>query len=426
MNDPFNATLAALERVTGFRPVQSGDEYKACCPVHEADGRAHTPSLSVRRGDQQAVLMNCHAGCQYEDILVALGLEGTAPRVTPRIVATYPYRDAAGAPVFEKVRYEPKAFRIRHQAGPGAVWRWKRPDLEEYPLYRLPELLAAKAVGQTIFVVEGEKDANRAAAGGLVATCNWEGASEPGKKPKWRSEYTAQLAGAARVVLIPDNDDPGRAHMQAIAQALRGQVEDVRIVELPDLPEKGDLSDWLNAGHTVEDLLALIEQTPAQVQEDVPAKNETSRAHGKFAKKSAQSAQSALSITYSYPSLHEVCTKSALSLSQPFSVPAPDLETVDEKGRCVAVIDSFAARSLANALHGRLAFCRDAMVWHGFTGTHWQPFPAAAKLAAVLTLLQEHGRITQVQRKTGGRTAVIWKLLPTKKEERSSANKERF
>jgi len=50
----------------------------------------------------------------------------------------------------------------------------------------------------------------------------------------------------------------------------------------------------------------------------------------------------------------------------------------------------------------------------------------AAKLAAVLTLLQEHGRITQVQRKTGGRTAVIWKLLPTKKEERSSANKERF
>ena len=47
--------LVALERVTGFRPVPSGDEYRACCPVHEADGRSHTPSLSVRAGDRQSV-----------------------------------------------------------------------------------------------------------------------------------------------------------------------------------------------------------------------------------------------------------------------------------------------------------------------------------------------------------------------------------
>ena len=261
MNDSIRPYLDRLEQVTGFRPVKSGDEYKACCPVHEADGRTHTPSLSVRRGERQTVLMNCHAGCQYEAIVVALGLEGTAPRVTPKIVATYPYRDAAGATVFEKVRYEPKAFRIRHQAGPGAQPKWKRPDLKEYPLYRLPELLAAQAEGQTIFVVEGEKDVDRAATGGLVATTNWEGASESGKKPKWRPEYTAQLAGAARVVLIPDNDDPGRAHLRHVARQLTGKVADLRWLELPGVPVKGDLSDYLDQ-HSVEELLALVEQAP--------------------------------------------------------------------------------------------------------------------------------------------------------------------
>ncbi|HRD48711.1 MAG TPA: VapE family protein, partial [Candidatus Contendobacter sp.] len=271
MTAPLNATLAALERVTGFRPVPSGDDYKARCPVHEADGASHTPSLSVRQGDQHAVLMNCHAGCRYEDIIIRLGLEGTPARAVRRIVATYPYRNAAGETVFEKVRYEPKDFRIRHCPALGADWKWKRPDLPEYPLYRLPELLAAQAEGKTIFVVEGEKDADRAATGGLVATCNWEGASEPGKKPKWRKEYTAQLAGAARVVLIPDHDAPGRAHMRHIARQLTGKVQDLRWLELPDLPDKGDLSDYLEQ-HSVKELLALVESAPPPDRaEDPPA-----------------------------------------------------------------------------------------------------------------------------------------------------------
>ena len=89
-------------------------------------------------------------------------------------------------------------------------------------LYRLPELRQAIAVGATVFVVEGEKDCDRLAAGGLAATTNIEGAAQPDQKSKWRKEYTAQLAGAARVVLLPDHDEPGRAHMQAIAQALQG------------------------------------------------------------------------------------------------------------------------------------------------------------------------------------------------------------
>ena len=130
-------------------------------------------------------------------------------------------------------------------------------------LYRLPELRQAIAAGATVFVVEGEKDCDRLAAGGLAATTNIEGAAQPDQKPKWRSAYTAQLAGAARVVLLPDHDAPGRAHMQAIAQALQGRVGEVRLLELPGLPAKGDVSDWLNQGHTLAELQALAAAAPA-------------------------------------------------------------------------------------------------------------------------------------------------------------------
>ena len=130
-------------------------------------------------------------------------------------------------------------------------------------LYRLPELRQAIARGATIFVVEGEKDCDRLAAGGLTATTNIEGAAQPDQKAKWRSAYTAQLAGAARVVLLPDHDAPGRAHMQAIARALQGRVGDIRLLELPGLPAKGDVSDWLNQGHTLAELQALAAAAPA-------------------------------------------------------------------------------------------------------------------------------------------------------------------
>lgn len=86
------------------------------------------------------------------------------------------------------------------------------------------------------------------------------------KKPKWRPEYSDQLSGAARVILIPDNDEPGQAHMRNIARQLRGKVAELRWLDLPGLPTKGDVSDWLNQGHTVAELLALVERLPWLIQ----------------------------------------------------------------------------------------------------------------------------------------------------------------
>ena len=253
--NPLDDALAALERVTGYRPVKAGDGYKARCPCHED----RNPSLSVKMNGR--LLLHCFAGCSYERIVAALGLAPEPPVGRRELVATYRYRDAAGVEIRQKVRYAPKDFRIRHQ-DPAGQWVYKAGPGPAV-LYRLPELRQAIAQGATVFVVEGEKDCDRLAAGGLAATTNIEGAAQSDQKPKWRQEYTAQLAGAARVVLLPDHDEPGRAHMAAIAQALQGRVSEVRLLELPGLPAKGDVSDWLNQGHTLVELQALAAAAPA-------------------------------------------------------------------------------------------------------------------------------------------------------------------
>lgn len=247
----------ALSRA-GCKPTNDGNGgYVAFCPVHEADGNGHKASLSISKGNKVDVLIHCHAGCSRDAILAALGMEPKASRKAGttgrRIVATYPYH-VGGRLVFEKVRYEPKDFRIRHRDASGAEV-YKLPKDVEPPLYRLPEVAAAIAAGEQVYLVEGEKDADTLAAAGLCATTNYEGAAAGNQRPKWRASYTAALAGAD-VVLVPDNDEPGRAHMRHIAAALRG-VALVRWLELPGLPEKGDVSDWLAAGHTVAELKAL-------------------------------------------------------------------------------------------------------------------------------------------------------------------------
>ncbi len=256
---------AALDALTakGCKPTPSGAGYTAYCPVHESDHNGHKPSLSIALGDKQSIVLHCHAGCSYPAIMDTLGLKPEPTDGKRRIVATYAYQDATGKVVSEKVRYDPKDFRQRWPDGNGG-WFWKRPPSAHAVLYRLPELLDGIAAGRDIFVIEGEKDCDRLAALGLCATCNIEGAAKGDQKAKWRPEYTAQLAGAARVILIPDHDEPGRAHMAHIAKTLRGKVGDVRILELPGLSgAKGDndVSDWLNKGHTVEELRGLVAET---------------------------------------------------------------------------------------------------------------------------------------------------------------------
>ena len=121
--------------------------------------------------------------------------------------------------------------------------------------YRLPELLEAIALDHPVFVVEGEKDVETLARYGIAATTNAGGAG------KWKADFAEHFAGAD-VVVIPDNDDTGRNHANDVARSLAGTAARVRRLELPGLPDKGDVSDWFGAGGTVEVFNALADAAP--------------------------------------------------------------------------------------------------------------------------------------------------------------------
>jgi hypothetical protein len=123
--------------------------------------------------------------------------------------------------------------------------------------YRLPEFLAAPA-DAPIHIAEGEKDCDTLAALGFVVTTNPEGA----RKGSWPANFAKYFAGRRRVFISEDNDDIGRASAREKAKALEGVVPDIRIVSFPDVPEHGDVTDWLNAGHTKAEYLARCEATP--------------------------------------------------------------------------------------------------------------------------------------------------------------------
>jgi energy-coupling factor transporter ATP-binding protein EcfA2 len=181
-----------------------------------------------------------------------------AKKVKARVINTYDYRDESGTLLFQVQRFEPKKFVQRKPDGDG--WIYKVKGVRQVP-YRLPELLASPP-NKSVYVVEGEKDVDRLAALGVVATCNAGGAG------KWRKEHSECLKDRT-VIVIPDNDDAGRDHAQKVAQSLRkNTTQTVRILELPDLPEKGDVSDWLDAGGTVDELLKLKTSTPEKSKVD--------------------------------------------------------------------------------------------------------------------------------------------------------------
>jgi hypothetical protein len=168
------------------------------------------------------------------------------------IVAAYDYIDEGGALLFQAVRKEGKKFQLRlpDPAAKGG-WRWRIKGVRLVP-YNLPAVVEAAAAERTIFIVEGEKDADRLNAMGFVATCNPMGAG------KWRDEFSAHFAGADAIIL-PDNDQDGRKHGEAVARSLSNFAARVRVIDLPGLPDKGDVSDWLDAGGDAETLNKLAD-----------------------------------------------------------------------------------------------------------------------------------------------------------------------
>lgn len=271
--ESLSVVIDALERA-GRTVKLHGDQVDAQCPAHDDQA----PSLSIRY-DRPAgkVLLNCHVGCAVEDVVAAIGLtmsdlfDVKAPEDRarkPEIVATYDYTDETGQVLFQKVRMSPKDFRVRRPDGRGG-FEWKIGDARRV-LYRLPELRAAIAAGRPVLSCEGEKDCERAAAQlGMAATCNFEGAAKDGQRPKWRPAYSEMLRGA-KVLIVADNDEAGFAHAHAVAEALNGVAAQVRVVR-PAVEFRGaDLTDHLDAGHGVEDLIPILDGGDGDLPEPTP------------------------------------------------------------------------------------------------------------------------------------------------------------
>lgn len=260
--------LAHLIDPEGRPTGAGGGRLKVRCPAHPDKN----PSMTVWIDDTGKAALNCFAGCAQDAILANIPLgardavESTwrTPAVTilvPRrrhspseapkppsrsIEAEYPYLTETGTVAYVVRRFQGKKIRQFHpengHLSPG------RGDARLVP-YRLPDVIAANRAGDLVYVVEGEKDADTLAKAGLTATTNVGGAG------KWTDDLDGWFVGA-RVAILPDNDPPGHEHARSVYDHLHQVADHVSIIPLPDLGDKGDVTDWLQT-HTPDELEAL-------------------------------------------------------------------------------------------------------------------------------------------------------------------------
>jgi putative DNA primase/helicase len=248
-------------------------EWRGACPIHHGKN----DNFAV---DPETGRWFCHSACGRGGDILELEAALTAGDFSTRkaevfriigrvdsrngsraaragIAATYDYTDEKGGLLYQAVRMDPKDFRQRRPNG-NERWIWNLKGVR-LVLYRLRELV--QRATETVFVCEGEKDVHSLESLGLLATCNGMGAG------KWRPEYSDALRGRS-VVILPDNDKPGRKHAGAVSADLLRVGCKVRIVEIPSCK---DVSDWLGAGGTLEELRTLASEQPTLTDETLAA-----------------------------------------------------------------------------------------------------------------------------------------------------------
>ena len=222
----------------------------ALCPSHNDKN----PSLTASCNSEK-ILVKCQAGCTFKEITSALEMEvsqffSPKKKIPQKIIeAVYRYEDKDGDHVMDVVRFKPKEFRPKRPDGKSTL-----DGVTRVP-YRLPQMLAGIKEGRDILILEGEKDCDNAEKIGLVAT------TFVGGTGKWREEYSKWFQ-EAKVICLPDNDDAGRKGMRLIASEIVKVAESVSWLELPDIPAKGDLSDWIKiGGNDINKFNSLVEQS---------------------------------------------------------------------------------------------------------------------------------------------------------------------
>jgi hypothetical protein len=254
----INECLSKIESKTGHRPKRTGDSYLACCPAHDDQN----PSLSIKEASDGTILLHCFAGCLPKDVCASIdcAFSDLFPTKLKSPVRTeYPYHDEHGAVLFSKIKYEPGLN------GKLKSFHWERCDVDgniiknlkgcPKTLYRLPGLLKGIENENTVFLVEGEKDADRLVKGGLTATTTQEALY-------WSNEFI-EILKTADIVILYDMDKTGYDRRDLLCKELYGKVRRLRVVDLPGLSytesHGQDVSDWLLNGHTIAELLKSLQ-----------------------------------------------------------------------------------------------------------------------------------------------------------------------
>src|ERR1035438_7116769 len=272
---PIEYSAADIARYYGVRMPslkQQGKEWRGPCPVHKGT----RDSFAVNPGTGMAC---CHSSCDRGWDIIALEQElggknflgaktdlyailGRAveefkkipKHQIPRgpIDTVYNYTDEHGSLLYQVVRYrDPKSFSQRRPSGIPNEFIAGLGDVQTVP-YNLPSVIASNKL---VFVCEGERDGDNLAKLELTATSNSGGAEH--FKPELARWFVDK-----RVCIIPDNDDKGRKHAAQVASILSPVVKSIKILTIPGLPEKGDVSDFLESGGTLEQLRTLYSECP--------------------------------------------------------------------------------------------------------------------------------------------------------------------
>ncbi len=257
-------------------------QFMGVCPSHEDK----TASLSLSKTEGK-ILLHCFAGCQLKEILALLHLEerhlfegtNTIPSLNGRPVSNsrpktlqfneverYTYEQPDGTPQFVVVRKEAtvsegkrhKKFSQSGISSDGSL-TWKMTGIKRLP-YRLPKLKQAIEGRKPIIFLEGEKDVHSGEELGFVATTLPGGAKQTGGD-SLATECSHWLKGAD-IILCPDNDETGIAWQQMLGVKFQKLAKRLRWLQLPELENKQDLTDWIAKGGTSEDLQTLIDHAP--------------------------------------------------------------------------------------------------------------------------------------------------------------------
>lgn len=239
------------------------------CPCHN-DKKA---SLSISQGRNNRIILSCHAGCNYKNILSEVGLTEAdlfndgratqeknlltkiASRIDRPIEAVYDYKDANGKYLYSKIRFFGKVIRYAVIDKKNDSFTMEKPK-GVYSLYNLPAAIKAIKKGYPVYITEGEKDVDTLKNLGFTAVT-------AGSVSDWRSEFAHYFTGA-RVVILPDNDAPGLELKDKILKSLRAFAHSIKVV-ITSQAEHGDVTDYMNERHSKEDLKELIKGVDAIV-----------------------------------------------------------------------------------------------------------------------------------------------------------------